>query len=350
MEQGELITRISEDATQKRENITQKKENARVKRARIIDFISERFILLLTILSALMIVFIFIFILQKSLSVFGKSGIGFVTKTGFDRQVADAFQALPDQQSWVFGALGLLVGSLATTIGALIIAVPMGIGTAVIISELAPLWTRKILQMGIRLLASIPSIIFGLIGLLVVIPFIQKTFVTTEIQLKYIQLFQMDGKSLLAGILVLSLMILPIIVALSADAINAVPKKYKEASLALGLSHWRTIVKVILPTAKSGILAGTVLGMGRAMGEAVALSMVSGGVGNIPNIAGGLSFFLTPVLTLASAIVNKSEAMSSPPIESALFACGVVLLITTTLLSIFTKLVEYLVKRRQGLV
>jgi phosphate transport system permease protein len=343
MEQSELVVNV-------RAGSTHDSEKARVKRTRIKDFVSEKAILFLAALSALMVVFIFIFIVQKSLVVLNKSGLGFITKTGFDRQVADAFQALPDQQSWVFGALGLLVGSLATTIGALIIAVPMGIGTAVIISELAPLWTRKVLQSGIRLLASIPSIVFGLIGLLVVIPFIQKTFVTTEIQLKYIQLFQMDGKSLLAGILVLSLMILPIIVALSADAINAVPKKYKEASLALGLSHWRTIVKVVLPSAKSGILAGTVLGMGRAMGEAVALSMVSGGVGNIPNIVNGSSFLLTPVLTLASAIVNKSEAMSSPPIESALFACGVVLLITTTLLSIFTRVVEYLVKRRQGLV
>jgi phosphate transport system permease protein len=144
-------------------------------------------------------------------------------------------------------------------------------------------------------------------------------------------------------------MILPIIVALSVDAINAVPKKYKEASLAMGLSHWRTIVKVIIPAASSGILAGVVLGFGRAIGEAIALSMVTGGVGNVPDPTHGFVFFLTPVLTLASAIVNKSEAISVPSIESALFACGVILLITTTLLSIFTKIVEYLIKRRQGI-
>lgn len=331
-------------------NSTGNTEKSRVKRSKITDFIAEKLILLLTVISALMVVFIFIFIIQKSFGVFGKSGAGFVTRTGFDQQLAISVRALPEEQTWIFGAFGLLAGSLLTTIGALLIAVPMGIGTAVVISELSPVWTRKLLQSGIRLLASIPSIIFGLIGMMVVIPFIQKTFVTTELQLEYIRLFQLDGKSLLAGILVLSLMILPIIVALSVDAINAVPGKYKEASLALGLSHWRTIVKVILPSAKSGILAGSVLGMGRAMGEAIALSMVSGGVGNVPDVTHGFVFFLTPVLTLASAIVNKSEAMATPPIQSALFACGVVLLVTTTLLSIFTKIVEYMVKRRQGLV
>jgi phosphate transport system permease protein len=343
MEQGQIAERISM-------SVGRKKEQSSIRRAKLIDRIAEKVILFLTVMSALMIVFIFIFIIQKSFGVFSKSGLGFVAKTGFDQQVADSFVALPSEQTWVFGVLGLLVGSLLTTLGALLLAVPMGIGTAIVISELSPMWTRKILQSVIRLLAAIPSIIFGLIGLLVVIPFIQKTFVTTELQLKYIQLFQMDGKSLLSGILVLSLMILPIIVALSVDAINAVPKKYMEASLALGLSRWRSIVKVVLPSAKSGILAGAVLGMGRAMGEAIALSMVTGGVGHIPNPANGTGFLLTPVLTLASAIVNKSEAMSVPSIESALFGCGVVLLLTTTILSISTRIVEYAVKRRQGLV
>jgi phosphate transport system permease protein len=343
MEQGQIagnmeLPRIAE------------RRKSHVRRSKIRDGIAEKIILFLTVMSALMIVFIFIFIIRKSIGVLSKNGLDFIAKTGFDQQVADSFLALPDEQTWVFGVLGLLAGSLLTTVGALLLAVPMGIGTAIVISELAPLWTRKILQSVIRLLAAIPSILFGLIGLLVVIPFIQKSFVTTELQLKYISFFQMDGKSLLSGILVLSLMILPIIVALSVDAINAVPKKFMEAALALGLSRWRSIVKVVLPSAKSGILAGSVLGMGRAMGEAIALSMVTGGVGNIPNPAHGAGFLLTPVLTLASAIVNKSEAMSVPSIESALFGCGVVLLLTTTLLSISTRIVEYAVKRRQGLV
>lgn len=330
------------------ENITSV-EQARVRFSRVKDFVSEKVILFLTILSAIMILFIFFFILLKSWDIFKINGLGFVTNTGFDKQINDAFNAPGDKPVWEFGALGLLVGSLLTTLGSLLIAVPMGIGTAIVISELAPSWIRRLLQSVVRLLASIPSVVFGLLGLLIVVPVIKSVFITTELQIKFIKYFQMDGKSMLAGILVLSLMILPIIVALSVDAINTVPKKFKEASLALGLSHWRTIVKVILPAAKSGILAGIVLGMGRAIGEAIALNMVTGGIGFLPNPAHGLPFFLTPVMPLAAAIVKKAEAMSVPSIEAALFACGVVLLLTTTILSLFTRIVEYSVKRRQGL-
>ncbi len=324
-------------------------ESTRVKISRVADAVSEKIILFFTVLSAIIIVFIFYFILQKSWEIFKINGLGFVTQTGFDRQINDAFYAPGDTPVWIFGALGLLLGSLLTTLGALLIAVPMGMGTAIVIAELAPVWIRNLLQSVVRLLASIPSVVFGLLGLLIVVPLIKKAFITTELQIQFIKYFQMDGKSLLAGILVLSLMILPIIVALSVDAINAVPRKYKEASLALGLSHWRTITKVMLPAAKSGILAGVVLGMGRAIGEAIALNMVTGGIGFVPNPAHGLPFFLTPVLPLAAAIVKKAEAMSVPSIEAALFACGVVLLATTTVLGILTKIVEYTVKRRQGL-
>lgn len=325
------------------------KEHTRVRFFKITDFISEKVILLLTILSALMIVFIFYFILQKSWKIFSINGFGFITQTGFDQQVKDAYLAPGDQPVWKFGALSLLVGSLLTTLGALMIAVPMGIGTAIVISELAPSWIKRLLQSVIRLLASIPSVVYGLLGLLIIVPLIKNLFITTELQIEFIKYFQMDGKSVLAGVLVLSLMILPIITALSVDAINAVPKKFKEASLALGLSHWRTIVKVIIPSAKSGILAGVVLGMGRAIGEAIALTMVTGGLSYMPNLAHGLSFFLSPVLPLAAAIVKKSESISVPSIESALFACGVVLLATTTILSILTKIVEFSVRRGQGL-
>ncbi|NTV90589.1 MAG: phosphate ABC transporter permease subunit PstC [Clostridiales bacterium] len=322
----------------------------RVKKSKISDSIWEKVVLALTILSAVVVIFIFLFILQKSIRIFKENGLGFITRTGFDQQINDAFNAPGDSPVWKFGAFGLLAGTILTTLGALIIAVPMGIGTAVVITELAPSWIKALLQSTVRLLASIPSVIFGLLGLMLVVPAIQKLFVTPALQIEYIRIFQMDGKSLLAGILVLSLMILPIITALSVDAIYAVPVKYKEAALALGLSHWRAIQLVILPAATSGIMAGVVLGMGRAVGEAIALNMVTGGLGLVPDPSHGLSFFLTPVMPLAAAIVKKAEAMSVPSIEAALFAAGVVLMVATTILSLSTRLVEYLVKRRQGLV
>lgn len=326
-----------------------KVEHSRIKRYKLRDVLCEKGVFLLTVISALIIVFIFIFIFNKAWGVFKYNGIGFITNIGFDQQVLEAFNAPANEPHWQFGVLGLLIGTLTTTIGALIIAVPMGIGSAIVIAELAPAVIRPFLQSIVRLLASIPSIVFALVGLMVVVPFISEHVISVEMQLEYIKYYQLMGPSMLAGIIVLSIMILPIIIALSVDAINAVPVKYKEASLALGLSRWRTIMKVLLPAAKSGILAGVVLGTGRAIGEAITLSMVSGGIGNIPNPSYGSVFFVTPVLTLASAIVNKSETMAVPSIESALFACGIVLLITSTSLSLFTRIIEKVIRRREGI-
>ncbi|AKL94733.1 phosphate ABC transport system permease protein PstC [Clostridium aceticum] len=317
---------------------------------RIKEKICEKLILLFTMLSATMIIFIFTFILQKSWNVFMVNGIGFLTQSGFDQQIITAFNSLASERYWEFGLRNLVVGTLTTTLGALCIAVPMGVGTAIVISEMLKGWQKTFMISVVRLLAAIPSVIFGFIGLMLVVPYIRDTFITVDMQIDYLEYFQLSGRSMLAGILVLAFMIIPIIVALSVDAINAVPRKYREAALSLGLSNWRTLIKVVLPTAKSGIIAGIILGTGRGIGEAIALSMVSGSIGVLPNPTHGGVFFLTPVLPLASAIVNKSEAISVPSIESALFGCGVVLLITTTLLSVSARTVEKIVRRRQGLV
>lgn len=313
------------------------------------DAFWEKLIFFLTILSALMIIFIFVFIFAKAWPVLKYNGLGFIANTGFDEQFRNAFRAEAGKPSWEFGVLSLIVGSLTTTLGALCIAVPAGVGTAIIISETKILWFKRFMESVIRLLAAIPSVIYGLVGLLFVVPFIKANFITVDMQIEFLPYFQLSGNSMLAGILVLAFMIVPIIIALSVDAINAVPKKYREASLALGLTKWRTITRVVIPAAKSGILAGVILGTGRAIGEAIALSMVSGGAGLLPKLSHGFVFLLTPVLPLASAIVNKSEGVAVQSIESALFGCGVVLLVTCALLSIFTRIVEASVKRRQGL-
>lgn len=323
---------------------------SRVKLQTVKDLIGEKSVALLTVASAIIIVFIFLFIFKTAGGVLLANGYHFITRTGFDQQVVQAYSATAENTSWHFGVLGLLIGTLTTTLGALLLALPMGLGTAIVISELAPPGISYILQMVVRLLASIPSVIYGLIGLMVVVPFVQFTLISSETQIEYINRFQLSGHSMLAGILVLSIMIVPIIIALAVDAIKAVPVRYKEAALALGLSHWRTIIRVTLPAARSGILAGVILAVGRAVGEAIALSMVCGGIGNIPKVQDGSVFFLTPVLTLASAIVNKSELMSIASIQSALFGCGLVLLITSTLLSLCARLVEVAVKRGEGIV
>jgi phosphate transport system permease protein len=324
----------------------------RLKGKKIRELCVEFAFLLISILSALMILIVFIFIAVKSSKVLGINGLKFITQMGFDTQIFDSAKATAESPVTKFGAYGLLIGTLYTSIGALIFSVPIGILTAVVITELSPIWMRRFLQTFVRYLASIPSIIYGLIGLLVVLPFLKDNFITMKMQEKYVSYFPVTGKSLIAGIIVLSIMILPIITALTIDALKAVPKRYKEASLALGLSHWRTIVKVLLPSAKSGIFAGIILATGVAVGEAIALSMITGGKGMVPNPALCVSPFdslLTPVLTLASAIVTKSETLSGEYTSSALFACGVVLLLACTILSLLSKAVDYIVKRRVGI-
>ncbi len=319
----------------------------RSKSRRLGDSVKEKLVFLIALSSAVVIVLIFLFIFKEAHLILKNNFLHFVATTGFDQQIVRAYSG---ETSVRFGALGLIIGTLTTTLGALISAVITGLGTAIVITELAPPATKYVLQTVVRLLASIPSVIYGLIGLMIIVPFIRQTLITSSLQVQYINRFQLSGNSMLAGIVVLSIMIVPLIIALAVDAINAVPDRYREAGLSLGLSHWRTIVKIILPTAQSGIWAGIILAAGRAMGEAIALSMVSGGIGNIPRLSDGPVFFLTPVLTLASAIVNKSEIMSIASVQSALFACGVVLLVTSTFLSLAARVVEYLVARGEGLV
>jgi len=312
------------------------------------DFIFKYLLLSLALLGAMMIVFIFIFIFSKSWSVLRASGLGFITNGGFSNQISTSYNLSVTEQTFKFGALGLLTATILSTVGALILAIPIGIASAIIICEFSHRAFGTFLQSVIRLLACIPSIIYGLIGLMVVVPFIKEAFISPQLQIQYLSdpvlRMQLSGKSLLAGIIVLAIMIMPTITALSADAIRAVPKTYKEAGLAMGLSHWRVVSKIIIPAARSGIFAGIVLAAGRGTGEAIALSMVAGGISNVPQLSHGGVFFLTPVLTLASAIVNKSEAMSVPAIQSALFSCGVILLLTSVIFSLSTKFVEHTVR------
>ena len=317
---------------------------------RLKDRLFEIGLFIFTALCAVVLIFILVFILKQSFEVFKASGFKFLTEGGFSQQISTAFNASESETSYVFGGWGLAVGTLLTTLGALLLAVPLGVGTAIVICEFAPYKLREMLSSVVRLLACLPSIIYGLVGLMIIVPLIGRWFITTDMQIKYITdpvlPMQLDGKSLLAGIIVLTMMLLPIITILSVDAIKAVPKMYKEAAFALGYSHWKVIWKVMLPAAKAGIMAGVILAAGRGTGEAIALSMVCGGISNVPQLTHGGVFFLTPVLTLSSAIVNKSEAMSIPAIESALFACAAVLLLTSVVLSLSTKAVEHLVSNK----
>lgn len=308
----------------------------------------EAVVYLLSAVSIAVIVFIFLFVFYKAFPVLRESGLSLFTSGGFDKQIQDAFYSSDAEPMLRFGILGLISGTVIATLLALLFATAIGIGAAIIICEYASRRISGILISVVRLLAAVPSVVFGLIGVVTVVPLMETLFVTVDRQIEYLDYFQMSGRNLLSAGIVLTFMIAPTVVSLSVDAIRAVPHLYKETGYAFGMSKFRVIWKIILPGARSGVLAGVVLAAGRGIGEAIAVSMVCGGVGFLPNASLGFINFLAPTLPLAAAIVNKSEAMGSFAVESALFACGAVLLLIGALLSIGAKGIEKNMRRRAG--
>ena len=299
-------------------------------------------------ISIAVIAFIFFFVFYKAYPVIKESGISLFTSGGFDGQIQQAFYSSEAEPMLSFGLLGLLSGTFFATLSALVFASLLGVGAAIVICEYASKRVSGFLIMVVRLLASVPSVVFGLIGIISIVPLIEKLFVTDRGKLEYLDYFQMSGRNLLAAIIVLTFMIVPMVVSLSVDAIRSVPHAHKETGYAFGMSKFRVIFKIILPGARSGITAGIILGAGRGIGEAIAVSMVCGGVGFIPKASFGFVNLLAPTLPLASAIVNKSEAMGSSAVEAALFACGAILLVFGAVLSVGAKLIEKRMRKKAG--
>ena len=205
-----------------------------------------------------------------------------------------------------YGILPMIVASLGATIGALLIGVPVGILTSIFIAEIAPNKIAKIMSGAVELLAGIPSVLYGVFGLAIIVPTIQDVFNLPK------------GQSLLAVIIVLAIMILPTVITVSETAIRAVPNAYKEGSLALGASKTETIFKVIVPAAKSGIMTGVVLGIGRAIGETMAVILVAG---NTPVIPSSIMDSVRPLTT--NIALEMGYAFGTH--QEMLFATGVVL-------------------------
>jgi len=220
----------------------------------------------------------------------------------------------PGSKPELFGLLPLFLGTVAVTIGAIILSVPVGILSAIYIAELASPKTAEILKPAVELLAGIPSVVLGFIGLVLLVPNIQKMFDLTT------------GQTALTGSIVLGIMALPTIISISEDAISSVPVPLKNGSFALGANHWQTIYKVIIPAAFSGISASVILGMGRAIGETMAVMMVTGNMAIIP----GADVFLSSVRTITATIaLEMGEVARGTEHYYALFAVGVVLFIMT---------------------
>lgn len=220
-----------------------------------------------------------------------------------------------ETNSNLYGALPLIYGSLMVVAGAIVIAVPLGIAVAIFIVEILPFYIRDIVKSIIELLASIPSVIYGLIGLLFVVPQVASIFGLSS------------GTVALTASIVLAIMSIPTIVGVSSETISAVPKEYREAALALGATKWQTLRSIVIPVAKSGVLASVLLGFGRAIGETVAVLMVAGNTAIIPTPPWNV---LSPVYPLTAVIaMQMGEAAFGSMEHSALFGLGLILFAIT---------------------
>ncbi len=234
---------------------------------------------------------------------------------------------------YYFRAWPLIWGTILTTVPAVLIALVASTLAAVFLTEFAPPPVRRVLEPVVRLLAGVPSIIYGLIGILALAPWIDEHVISNARRQSVIYVVQINGNNLTTATIILSLMILPIMVAISTDALNAVPASWREGSAALGVNRWRTIWRVSLRTARPAIAAATVLATARALGEAVMLALVSGSRAFDANPLDGLTFLFEPVRPLAAEIFQESEGISLGVLGHTIYAIGAVLLVSATLLS-----------------
>jgi phosphate ABC transporter permease protein PstC len=252
--------------------------------------------------------------------------------------VTSQFQAmqtgkpLPGHSILYFRAWPLIWGTILTTLGAVVIALVVSTLAAIFLVEFAPPAARRVLEPIVRLLAGVPSVVYGLVGILALAPLIEGLISNSRKQSVY-YVVQLSGLNLITAIMILTVMIVPIMVAITANALAAVPTSWREGSVALGVNRWRTIWRVSLRTARPAIAAAIVLATARALGEAIMLAMVSGGAFTA-NPLDGLTFFYEPVQPLASTIVREFGGQSNQAVLNTIYAISAVLLVSATLLSL----------------
>jgi phosphate transport system permease protein len=270
---------------------------------KISEKIIESCIRLSGLLVIIFVFLIFLFLLNDSLSLFGQYPVG---------QFLFGRNWLPISEPPKFGIIPLLLGSIYVTVGAIVICVPFGVAAAMFIAEVAPGYLKHILKSLVEILASIPSVVLGFIGIVWLGPFLRNALHLTT------------GMCGLTGSLLLAFMALPTIISICEDALVGVPRTYKEAAYGLGATQWQTLWRIILPAASSGIIAAVMLGIGRVIGETMVVMMVTGNAPVIPKS------ILEPLRTLTATIAGEmGETVGGSEHYFALFAVGVVLFIIT---------------------
>ena len=287
----------------------------------------------LLVLIAGMVVFVF----ANAWPSFSHNGLSWAGAGGnVDQQLGDIFNspADPSKYTYELGAWPLLYGTFLTTAGAVVVGIAVSLFAAIFIVEFAPPRLQALLDPVVRLLAAVPSVIYGLIGVLVIVPFVGNHLIGQGRKESVAFVVQLTGSSLIVAVAILTVMITPIMVAIIVDALRAVPRSWTEGAAALGANRWRVMWTVSVRAVRPAVIAAAVLATARALGEAIMLSMVSGSVGFAPNPLDGVTFFFEPTRPLAATIVDNADGLSVEPFGQTLYAFAAVLLVSAMFLSL----------------
>lgn len=292
-------------------------------RHRQMEFAVEALIRVLGFSSIGFVVLIFLFLLREGVPAFFEISPG----TLLDTRWYPTFD--------LFGTLPLIAGSALVTVTAIIIALPLGVATAVFVREVAPDWAREILKPMIEVLAGIPSVVLGFFGMTLVAPAVRET------------LGAPTGLTAFTGALLLAYMALPTIISVAEDALDAVPKNYRDAGLAMGATRWQTIWRVVVPAARSGIVTAVMLGTGRAIGETMAVMMVTGNAARMPL---EIDCLFRPVRTMTATVAAEMGEVAQGSVHyHALFGIGIILFLITFLINLIAASTIFKKRRRGGL-
>ncbi len=277
------------------------------------EFVVERAILATGVSAVVLVALIFLFLIKEGVPAF------------FDVPLRSLFSTRWYPIEDYFGLLPLIFGSLLVTVGAAAVSLPLGLATAIFIAEIAPVWLRDILKPFVEVLAGIPSVVMGFIGMLVFAPAL-RTFLNIP-----------TGLTAFTGILMLAWMALPTIVSVAEDVLDSVPKTYRDAGLALGMTRWQVIWRIVLPAGRSGVVMALMLGVGRAIGETMTVMMVTGNAARMPLTPRDL---FMPVRTMTATIAAEmGEVAQGSPHYHVLFAVGLTLFVITFLVNIAAAMV-----------
>lgn len=285
----------------------------------------------------LVIVAMIVFIAIEAWPSFRHNGLGwFGSGADVDAEIGEMVNAGadPSPEAYRLRAWPLVYATALTTVLAVVIGTIVAVLASIFIVELAPSKVRAVVVPVVRLLAAVPSVVYGLIGILVLVPFVNDHLISEGHRESVAYVIPLTGPGLLVSVVLLTLMITPIMISLIVDAMSAVPRGWREGALALGVTKWRAVMSVSVRSVRPAIVAAAVLASARALGEAIMLSMVSGSKGFSPQPWDGLIFLFEPLRPLAATIAEQSEGISAPALKASVYAMALVLLVSSLFLSV----------------